>query len=110
MRRQKYDQGLTSSRSAARSKKLAPAKATSVIPSDTSAPARGPLAETRALLPAAPLLVPSAEARRLLSIGTTKYFELIQEKQLKTVLIGRKRYVLYRSIVEFILRLELDNE
>ncbi len=45
-----------------------------------------------------PLLVSGPEARRLLDIGKTKYFALLKSKVLETVLVGRRRHVIYVSL------------
>lgn len=45
-----------------------------------------------------PLLVSGREARRLLGVGTTKYFQLIRTGEIDTVLVGRRRQVSYASI------------
>jgi hypothetical protein len=52
------------------------------------------------------LLTPGAEARHLLGgIGWTKYCELINERQLERVFIGRRSYVTTASLLAFVERL-----
>jgi excisionase family DNA binding protein len=45
-----------------------------------------------------PLTVTIAGARQALGVGTTKIYELIGEKRLKTVKLGRRTLVLTESI------------
>ena len=52
----------------------------------------------RALLVSPPLLVSGTEARRLLSVGNTKYWALVGSGVLETVMVGRRRHVRYASI------------
>lgn len=47
----------------------------------------------------APLTVTVPEACRLTGLGRTKVFELVKEARLKSVAIGRRRLILYSSIV-----------
>lgn len=49
-----------------------------------------------------PLLVSVAEARRLLGgVGVTKFYEMLGEDEgrLQSVMVGRRRMVLYSSVV-----------
>jgi excisionase family DNA binding protein len=45
-----------------------------------------------------PITVTVAEARRLSGIGNTKIFELIRDKQLDTVTVGRRRLIRLSSL------------
>jgi len=47
-------------------------------------------------------------ARRRLNVGLTKFYELINNGELRTVKIGARRLVSEEAIVEFIARLEAD--
>ena len=57
----------------------------------------------------APLLVSSGEARRLLGIGKTKYFEILGAGGLDTVLLGRRRHVTYASILRLVQMTDLSS-
>ena len=46
------------------------------------------------------------EARRRLNVGLTKFYELINQGDLRTVTIGRRRLVSEEAIAEFIAGLE----
>lgn len=48
----------------------------------------------------APVTVTVAEACRLTGLGRTKVFELVKEAKLKSVAIGRRRLIVYSSILE----------
>jgi excisionase family DNA binding protein len=48
------------------------------------------------------------EARRRLNVGLTKFYELVNQGELRTVKIGRRRLVSEESIAEFISRLEAN--
>ncbi|MBM3601651.1 MAG: helix-turn-helix domain-containing protein [Alphaproteobacteria bacterium] len=56
---------------------------------------------TPAIKPATtpPVLVTIAETCRLTGLGRTKIFELINHNKLKSVTIGRRRLVSYKSIL-----------
>jgi excisionase family DNA binding protein len=45
-----------------------------------------------------PITITVAEARKVLSIGNTKLYELIDEGRLRTVKLGRRTLVLTESI------------
>jgi excisionase family DNA binding protein len=45
-----------------------------------------------------PITVTIAEARRLSGIGNTKLFELIRDKKLDTVTVGRRRLIHLSSL------------
>lgn len=66
----------------------------------------GPLPADRSNQPLAsdvpPLLVSATEPRRLLSVGTTKFYELVETRDLETVLVGHQRYVIYSSILRYV--------
>jgi excisionase family DNA binding protein len=47
-------------------------------------------------------------ARRRLNVGLTKFYELINSGELRTVKIGARRLVSEEAIVEFIARLEAE--
>jgi excisionase family DNA binding protein len=47
-------------------------------------------------------------ARRRLNVGLTKFYELINSGELRTVKIGARRLVSEDAIVEYIARLEAD--
>jgi excisionase family DNA binding protein len=47
-------------------------------------------------------------ARRRLNVGLTKFYELINNGELRTVKIGARRLVSEDAIVDFIARLETD--
>ena len=52
--------------------------------------------------PAPPLLVTASEARRLLGIGNTKFWSLVSSDTITTVQVGRRRQVLYASLIRLI--------
>jgi excisionase family DNA binding protein len=49
-----------------------------------------------------PISVTVQTARKLTGLGNTTIYELIKQKKLKTVAIGRRRLILYRSLEELI--------
>ena len=49
-----------------------------------------------------PISVTVKTARRLTGLGNTKIYELIKQQKLKTVAVGRRRLILYRSLEELI--------
>ena len=53
-----------------------------------------------------PLLVSARESRRLLSVGVTKFYQLVNDLELDTVLVGCRRHVVYDSIVSYVDRLK----
>lgn len=55
---------------------------------------------------AIPRLHDVKEVRRRLNIGLTKFYELINSGELRSVTIGRRRLVSEDALVEFIARLE----
>ena len=56
--------------------------------------------------PNAARLLDVSEARRRLNVGLTKFYELVNQGDLRTVTIGRRRLVSEDAITEFITRLE----
>jgi hypothetical protein len=53
-----------------------------------------------------PLIVPSDEAmRRLGGIGRTKFYELVDAKEIEMVKIGRRAFITTRSIAAYVERL-----
>ena len=46
-----------------------------------------------------PLLVSGPEARRLLGVGNTKFWQLVNSGALETVVVGRRRQIRYASIL-----------
>lgn len=55
-----------------------------------------------------PRLLSMKQAMYELSIGRTKFYELINAEKLKTVTIGRRRYITVEAIDEFIASLSAD--
>jgi excisionase family DNA binding protein len=49
-----------------------------------------------------PLAVTIPETRRLLSVGSTKVYELINDRTIEAITIGKRRLVVYESLVKFI--------
>ena len=47
-----------------------------------------------------PITVTIQTARRITGLGNTTIYELIKQRKLKTVAIGRRRLVIYSSIEE----------
>jgi hypothetical protein len=45
-----------------------------------------------------PLLVPGPEARRLLGIGNTKYWQLAKSGKIKLVEVGGRKMAVYASL------------
>ena len=52
--------------------------------------------------PQPPVLVTVKQARALTGLGTTKLYELIGEKRLKSIMVGRRRLVVFASIHDLI--------
>jgi hypothetical protein len=46
-----------------------------------------------------PILVSGSTARRLLDIGSTKYWSLVKSNKIETVSVGRAKMVVYDSLV-----------
>jgi hypothetical protein len=55
-----------------------------------------------------PRLLSMKQAMYELSIGRTKFYELVTAEKLKTVTIGRRRYITVEAIDEFIAGLSAD--
>ena len=55
-------------------------------------------------------LLDQPETCEVLNIGRTKYFELVRERRLRTVTIGRSRRVPIEAIDEFVRSLSNPNE
>ena len=49
-----------------------------------------------------PISVTVQTARKLTGLGNTTIYELIKQQRLKTVAVGRRRLILYRSLEELI--------
>ena len=49
-----------------------------------------------------PMLVSIKEARRLIGVGNTRIYELINAGTLETIYIGKRRLIRYSSIQEFV--------
>jgi excisionase family DNA binding protein len=49
-----------------------------------------------------PVLVTVKEARALTGLGNTKLYELIGEKRLKSITVGRRRLVVFASIQDLV--------
>ncbi|KQP04534.1 helix-turn-helix domain-containing protein [Methylobacterium sp. Leaf93] len=49
------------------------------------------------------------EARRVLSIGTTRIYELFKSGQLESMTDGRRRYVSARALDAYMERLDAEN-
>ena len=47
-----------------------------------------------------PITVPVNEALRLIGIGRTKFYELVNNGTIKTIQIGSRRLVIYKSLEE----------
>jgi excisionase family DNA binding protein len=45
-----------------------------------------------------PLAVPVKTARALLGIGNTKFYELVNDRTIETISLGRRRLVIYASL------------
>jgi excisionase family DNA binding protein len=52
--------------------------------------------------PQPPVLVTVKQARALTGLGNTKLYELIGEKRLKSIMVGRRRLVVLASIHDLI--------
>ena len=52
--------------------------------------------------PQPPVLVTVIQARALTGLGNTKLYELIGEKRLKSIMVGRRRLVVFASIHDLI--------
>jgi excisionase family DNA binding protein len=55
--------------------------------------------------PASPILVSTEDAATALGVRKTKLFELINEQELETVLLGRRRMIVFESISAYVDRL-----
>jgi excisionase family DNA binding protein len=51
-----------------------------------------------------PISVTVKTARELTGLGNTKIYQLIKDRKLKTVAVGRRRLIIYRSLEELISR------
>jgi excisionase family DNA binding protein len=49
-------------------------------------------------LPSKPLAIPVNDALQAIGLGRTKFYELVKEGRIKTVVIGRRRLVVYSSL------------
>lgn len=58
--------------------------------------------------PKAPQLYSVPEARRRLRVGLTKFYELMNNGEIRTLKIGARRLVSEDAIIEFIARLEAN--
>ncbi len=51
-------------------------------------------------------LLNEQEVRKLIPVGHSKYYELIGSGQLRSVKVGRRRFVTEQAVAEFISRLD----
>ncbi|MGW4774964.1 helix-turn-helix domain-containing protein [Nocardia sp. NPDC004278] len=51
-------------------------------------------------------LLNESEVRKLIPIGRSKYYELIGSGELRSVKIGRRRFVTEQAIADYIARLD----
>jgi hypothetical protein len=61
----------------------------------------------------APLTVTVATARRISGLGNTKLWELIRDRKLETVHVGRRTLITFRSLKDLLTpppELQVDNE
>ncbi|MEV0250111.1 helix-turn-helix domain-containing protein [Nocardia sp. NPDC050712] len=53
-------------------------------------------------------LLTEQEVRKLIPVGHSKYYELIASGELRSVKIGRRRFVTAQAVAEFIAKLDED--
>ncbi|PPJ11814.1 excisionase [Nocardia nova] len=51
-------------------------------------------------------LLTEAEVRKLIPVGHSKYYELIGTGELRSVKVGRRRFVTEQAVAEYISRLD----
>ena len=55
-------------------------------------------------------LLTEAEVRKLIPVGHSKYYELVGSGELRSVRIGRRRFVTEVAVAEYISRLDAETE
>ncbi|MEV6136485.1 helix-turn-helix domain-containing protein [Nocardia sp. NPDC051990] len=53
-------------------------------------------------------LLTESDVRKLIPIGHSKYYELIGSGELRSVKIGRRRFVTEQAVTDYIARLDQD--